>query len=157
MSMIDPSIPVLAGSTIAGGTPINSATAAGTSSATSNGQGAPDSANSSSPVVGKSVGIGLAAVAGAAVYGAAMFLVARRYKRKNAGHHRSSSVMSGGNRRPGEVSALMSGGVGAGYRSTGRNSGGSGSTDSGSSGGTHGTGRTYISPPVMAENSLGWN
>jgi hypothetical protein len=96
-------------------------------------------------------------VAGATLYGAAMFLVARRYKRKNAGHQRSSSVMLGGNRRPGEVSALVSGGVGTGYRSTGRNSGGSGSTDSGSSRGTHGSGRTYISPPMMAENSLGWN
>jgi hypothetical protein len=96
-------------------------------------------------------------VAGATLYGAAMFLVARRYKRKNAGHQRSSSVILGGNRRPGEVSALVSGGVGAGYQSTGRNSGGSGSTDSGSSRGTHGSGRSYISPPMMAENSLGWN
>jgi hypothetical protein len=156
MSMIDPSIPVLAGSTMSGGTPSNPATAAGTST-TSNSQGAPGSANSSSPVIGKSVGIGVAAVAGAAIYGAAMFFVARRYKRKKAGHQRSSSVLSGGVRRPGEVSALMSGGVGAGYRSTGRNSGGSGSTDSGSNGGTQGSGRSYISPPVMAENSLGWN
>jgi hypothetical protein len=158
MSMINPSIPVLAGSSVGGGTSLNSATAAGASPTSPNSQGAPDDANSSSPVVGKSVGIGVAAVAGAALYGAAMFFVARRYKRKRANHTRSSSVLSGGgNRRPGEVSALMSGGVGAGYRSTGRNSGGSGSTNSSSSGGTQVTGRTYISPPVMAENSLGWN
>ena len=156
MSMIDPSIPVLAGSSMNGGTPVNAATAAGTSTTSPNSSGAPDDANSSAPVVGKSVGIGVAAVAGAAIYGAAMFLVARRYKRKKAGHQRASSVMSGTTRRPGEVSALMSGGVGAGYRSTGRNSGGSGSTDSAGSG-TQGSGRTYISPPVMAENSLGWN
>ena len=157
MSMINPSIPVLAGSSVGGGTSMNSATAAGASPTSPNSQGAPDEANSSSPVVGKAVGVGLAAVAGAALYGAAMFYVAKRYKRKKASHTRSSSVLSGGNRRPGEVSALMSGGVGAGYRSTGRNSGGSGSTNSGSSGGTQVTGRTYISPPVMAENSLGWN
>lgn len=157
MSMINPAIPVLAGSSVAGGTSPNSATTAGASPTSANNQGAPDDANSSSPVIGKSVGIGFAAVAGAAIYGAAMFLVARRYKRKKASHTRASSVLSGGNRRPGEVSALMSGGVGAGYRSTGRNSGGSGSTDSGSSRGTQVSGRTYISPPVMAENSLGWN
>jgi hypothetical protein len=157
MSMINPAIPVLAGSSVSGGTSLNSATASGSSPTSVNNQGAPDDANSSSPVVGKSVGIGVAAVAGAAIYGAAMFFVARRYKRKKASHTRTSSVLSGGNRRPGEVSGLMSGGVGAGYRSTGRNSGGSGSTDSGSSRGTQVSGRTYISPPVMAENSLGWN
>lgn len=158
MSMLDPSIPVLAGASINGGTSVNSATAAGTSSTTPNSQGAPDDANSSSPVVGKSVGIGVGVVAGAAIYGAAMFYVARRYKRKKSSHQRSSSVLSGNNnRRPGEVSALMSGGIGAGYRGTSRNSRGSGSTDSDGSRGTHGTGRTYISPPVMAENSLGWN
>lgn len=161
MGMIDPSIPVLAGSTM-GGTPVNAASAAGTSSASPGDSGAPDSANSSSPVRASSVGIGIGVVAGAALYGAAMFYVAKRYKSRKAGHQRSSSVLTGANRRP-EVSALMSGGAGAmpGYRSTTRNSGGSGhsgsSEGSDRSGGTQGSGRTYISPPVMAENSLGWN
>lgn len=162
MSMIDPSIPVLAGSSMAGSTPINAATAAGTSSSTSgNNEGAPDDANTSSPVRASSVAIGMGVVAGAAVYGAAMFFVAKRYKRRKSGHQRASSVVAGGNRRPGEVSALMTGGAGGGvgYRSTARHSGGSGSTGGSSSGhsGSQESGRTYISPPVMAENSLGWN
>jgi len=114
MSMINPAIPVLAGSSVAGGASPNSASAIGASPTSANNQGAPGEANSSSPVIGKSVGIGFAAVAGAAIYGAAMFFVARRYKRKKASHTRASSVLSGGNRRPGEVSTLMSGGVGAG-------------------------------------------
>jgi len=161
MSMIDPSIPVLAGSSMAGGTPVNAATAAGTSASTPNSQGAPDDANSSSPVRASSVGIGLGVVAGAAVYGAAMFFVAKRYKRRKASHQRASSVLTGANRRPEMSTTLMSGGAGVGYRTVNRQSGSSGGSEgSGNSGGTQNSqtsGRTYISPPVMAENSLGWN
>ena len=160
MSMINPSIPLLAGSSMNGGSPVGAASAAGSSSASSGNQGGPADANSSSPVRPSSVGIGVGVVAGAAIYGAAMFYVARRYKRRKASHQRASSTLTGGTRRPGEGSALMSGGIrhSGGYRSTDRNarhSGGSSGSDG--SGGTQGSGRTYISPPVMAENSLGWN
>jgi hypothetical protein len=160
MSMIDPSIPVLAGS-LAGGGPIGG-DGASPSGTDGNGPGAPigSDEDSSAPVRPSSVIIGLGAVTGAAVYGAAMFFVARRYKKKRTAHQRSSSMMDSGEPRfVGEGSALMTGGrQSAGYggwRSTtppaaqGR--------DSRNSGRTGGSGRTYISPPVMAENSLGWN
>jgi hypothetical protein len=161
MSMIDPSIPVLADQNPGGGSPPNGdgASSAGTDG---NGQGAPigSDEDSSAPVRPSSVAVAVGAVAGAAIYGAAMFLVARRYKKKRAAHQRSSSMMDSGEPRAvGEDSALMTGGRRSaghgGWRSTtppdaqGR--------DSRNSGRTGGSGRTYISPPVMAENSLGWN
>jgi hypothetical protein len=159
MSMINPSIPLLAGGQLApGGTPINSANSAATTSDGANADGAPGSsdAGSTSPVRPSSVGIAVGAVAGAAVYGAAMFLVARRYKKRKAQHQRSSSVVSGGAaRRPGENTNLM-GGVRNSYGARSPPFG-RGSRNSDHSDGSNRSGRTYISPPVMAENSLGWN
>ncbi len=157
MSMIDPSIPILPGSAMsAGGTPVNTANSAATTSETgTNDGGSPGSSeSSSSPVRPSSVGIAVGAVAGAAVYGAAMFLVARRYKKKKAGHQRSSSVQSGGGPRPGEQSNIMVGGARGSY---GTRIGGRTSRNSDRSNNSNRTGRTYISPPMMAENSLGWN
>jgi len=155
MSMVDPTIPILAGSTMGnGGTPINSANNPATTSNTSNAGGAaPGSSDSGSGVRPSSVGIAVGAVAGATVYGAAMFLVARRYKKKKAGHQRSSSMQSGASSRPGEQSNLMAAGARGSYgtRFGGRTSRNSDQSNSNRSG------RTYISPPVMAENSLGWN
>lgn len=157
MGMIDPSIPVLPGSAVAGaGTPVNSAnTAATTTDKAKADDGNPggSSENDSAPIRPSSVGIAVGAVAGAAVYGAAMFLVARRYRKKKAGHQRSSSMQSGQANRPAEQSNLMTGSTRGSYGTrfggrTSRNSDHSNSTRSG---------RTYISPPVMAENSLGWN
>jgi len=157
MSMIDPSIPVLPGSAMdASGTPVNSAnSAATTSDAATNDGGSPGSSNTgSSSVRPSSVGIAVGAVAGAAVYGAAMFLVARRYKKKKAGHQRSSSVQSGPRvNRAGEQSNLMVGARG----SYGTRFGGRTSRNSDRSNNSNRSGRTYISPPMMAENSLGWN
>ena len=157
MGMIDPSIPILPGSAMAGGgTPVNSANSA----ATTSDNGTPDDGTpggndgGGSPIRPSSVGIAVGAVAGAAVYGAAMFLVARRYKKRKAGHQRSSSTQSGGRSvRPGENSNLMAAGARGSYgtRFGGRNSRTSDRSNSQRSG------RTYISPPVMAENSLGWN
>ena len=161
-SMIDPTIPVLAGTAFGqNGSPVNSANNGATSSGTGNG-GAPGGGDdgSSAPVRPSSVGIAVGAVAGAAVYGAAMFLVARRYKKRKASHQRTSSVQSGGAvRRPGETSNLMTGARNS-YGSrqpppaTGR---GSRNSDRSDESGSGRSGRTYISPPVMAENSLGWN
>lgn len=157
MSMVDPSIPLLAGSQLAGGTPINSADGTSTNSneGEDGGVGSEDG-STGGPVRPSSVGIAVGAVCGAAVYGAAMFLVARRYKKRKAAHQRSSSVQSGGQRRPAETSNLMSGGrnsYGSRYP-TGR---GSRNSDRSDESGSGRSGRTYISPPVMAENSLGWN
>jgi hypothetical protein len=161
MGMIDPSIPVLAGESLNGGSPVNtnSGNAGGSDG---NGQGAPigSDTDTSAPVRPSSVGIGVGVVAGAAVYGAAMFLVARRYKKRRSLHQRSSSMLDSGEPRyAGEGSALMTGGRGStaygGFRSTTPQ--GEHGRDSRNSGRTGGSGRTYISPPVMAENSLGWN
>ena len=113
-----------------------------------------------------SIGIGFAVVGGAALYGAAMFFVARRYRKRRSVHGRSSSIIdtssmaqSHGEMVTGAGAALMSGGRAhsgdhetAYYGTSGRNSRGSrGSGRTGSSRGRD------ISAPVMAENSLGWN
>jgi hypothetical protein len=157
MGMVDSSIPILPGSQLpGGGTPVNSGNSAATTSSAPNDDGTPGNSDTgSSPVRPSSVGIAVGAVAGATVYGAAMFLVARRYKKRKSGHQRSSSMQSGSSRgaRPGESSNLMAAGARGSYgtRYGGRTSRGSDHSDSQRSG------RTYISPPVMAENSLGWN
>jgi hypothetical protein len=111
-------------------------------------------------------GIAVGAFTVAAAYGAAMFVVARRYKRKKQAHQRSSSVSqpSSNMRYTGSGSpalmggALLSrdfstyGGVAAGGVAGGRDSHGSGRS------GMNNSGRTaYISAPMAAENSLGWN
>jgi hypothetical protein len=161
MGMIDPSIPVLAGQSPNGGSPLNG-DGENPSGTDENSEGAPmgSDADSSGPVRPSSVGVGLGVVAGAVVYGAAMFLVARRYKKRQSAHQRSSSMIDSGEPRyAGEGSALMTGGRGSagygGYRSA--TPPGEQGRDSRNSGRTGGSGRTYISPPVMAENSLGWN
>jgi hypothetical protein len=162
MGMIDPSIPVLAGQSLNGGSPANGygANPTGTDG-TGNGAPIGSDEDSSAPVRPSSVGMAVGVVAGAAVYGAAMFLVARRYKKRRSLHQRSSSMIDAGEPRyAGEGSALMTGARGSagygGYRST-TPPGGEPGRDSRNSGRTGGSGRTYISPPVMAENSLGWN
>lgn len=173
MALLDPSIPLLAGQTVGDGSPINSANSA-TTSQNGNGDSAAggEGASSDSPVKPSSIGIGLGVVGGAAVYGIAMFMVAKRYKKRKNAHQRASSVQSGSTAStastasaPGEGSNLMRGA---------RNSYGSrqaqaqtqqpaqsvyptGGRESRTSDRSQQSGRTYISPPVMAENSLGWN
>ncbi|KAF4344969.1 Msb2 [Fusarium beomiforme] len=117
-------------------------------------------------------GIAVGAVGLSVMYGAAMFLVARRYKRKKQlGHRRASSI--GSSQRSSEMQytgngspALMGGALmsrdfssyGATHpeqgpvRPGGRDSHGSGRSGMGNSART-----AFISAPVAAENSLGWN
>ncbi|RGP76158.1 hypothetical protein FLONG3_5401 [Fusarium longipes] len=116
-------------------------------------------------------GIAVGAVGLSVMYGAAMFLVARRYKRKKQlGHRRASSI--GSSQRSSEMQyngngspALMGGALmsrdfssyGAQgdhppVRAGGRDSHGSGRSGMGNSART-----AFISAPVAAENSLGWN
>ncbi|KAL1952441.1 hypothetical protein VTO42DRAFT_5474 [Malbranchea cinnamomea] len=97
----------------------------------------------SSGVRASAVGIGLGVVGGAALYGAAMFFVARRYRRKRKMHQRTSSLTGGytDDSRAGSPSE----GFMSGFRDS-RNSGGTGSART-----------AMISAPVMSENSLGWN
>ncbi|KAB5572061.1 hypothetical protein GE09DRAFT_655943 [Coniochaeta sp. 2T2.1] len=112
---------------------------------------------------GMTVGIAFGALSVAGAYGAAMFIIARRYKRKKLAHRRASSMTN-----PSEMTqsapgtphlmngALLSrdfssyGGVAGGRDSHGtQNSGRSGAKDSART--------AYISGPMAAENSLGWN
>jgi hypothetical protein len=156
ISMIDPSVPLIAGQGLApGGTPID-ANSNGSDNDNENENDAPGSDNGSSGVKPSSVGIAVGAVCGAAVYGAAMFMVARRYKKRKAMHQRASSVQTDETPRPGENSTLMAGARNS-YGSRMPNNNGRGSRNSDRSDETGRSGRTYISPPVMAENSLGWN
>jgi hypothetical protein len=188
MGMINPTIPILPGANLddsyaGGSSSANSANGSeGGSGAGSDNGGAPigGDSGSSKAVNGTSVGIGLGAVAGAAVYAAAMVYVARRYRKKRAGHKRASSVTPmGGNQdmieNPARGSAFTAGGMGSyfmsganGVRSS-RGSRGSAEGSSGSAGrssrvsagagssGHRSVREQGISAPVMAENSLGWN
>jgi len=168
MGMINSAIPILAGQGMAGGpTPTNGATAQ--SSDAPNGDGSPlgGSTGESAAVRPKSAAIGVGVVCGAAVYGAAMFFVARRYRNRKKRHARSSSMIDTRHmsraERSGAGAALMTGARGAngdGARSTTPGGTGNGrySRSSGQSGGASArTQMGQISAPVMAENSLGWN
>ena len=128
-----------------------------------------------------SVGIGVGACAGAALYAAAMVYVARRYKKKRARHARTPSVPASQPEMSQRGSNLTGGGMGGYFMSgaNGHNSGTAGRASaavtassggrSNNSGGTRGSrnsdhssnGRSVreqgISAPVMSENSLGWN
>ncbi|SPO05866.1 uncharacterized protein DNG_08555 [Cephalotrichum gorgonifer] len=115
---------------------------------------------------GATAGIAVGAIGAAMAYGAAMFLVARRYKRKKLAHRRASSL-SNSNSGSAEMrfsgsgspaTAMMGGALLSQHASSyggvagGRASHGSGQSGAGNSGRT-----AYISAPVAAENSLGWN
>ncbi|KAL9100340.1 MAG: hypothetical protein Q9163_004276 [Psora crenata] len=131
------------------------------SSASSSAGAAPVGGNiaNTSPVKVSSVVIGVGVVCGAAAYGAAMFFVARRYRKRRQSHMRSPSIfpspiMSHAGPDPAAGAALMSGAMG-GERSVSPYYDRTESRGSGRSGGS--SGRQQISAPVMAENSLGWN
>ena len=166
VSMINPSFPIQAGGDL-GGT--NPGTVAGSPTSTASAiisEGAPlgGGSDNTSSVKAASVGIGVGVCVGAAVYGAAMFFVAKRYRKRNSIHRRSPSLIdtssmaqSHGEMMTGAGAALMSGGGGhsAGDYPYQDSYGGRDSRGSGRSGGS--SGRQQISAPVMAENSLGWN
>lgn len=160
LSMVNPSIPILPGSTIDGS---SSSSSSNPSDATTEnaGNGAPlgGDSSASSTVKGSSVGIGVGAVAGAAVYAAAMVYLARRYRAKRQGkrHQRALSVPTA---ERGPMSQRNSAGMGAYFMSGGRGrySGSPrGSRNSGGSSNSRSVREAGISAPVMAENSLGWN
>ncbi|KAI9710322.1 MAG: hypothetical protein M1820_002817 [Bogoriella megaspora] len=179
MSLISPSFPIAAGEGLGAGGAGNNGNQdnpSGASTSPSDG-GSPigGDTGSSQPVKKSSVGIGVGVCAGAVAYGAAMFIVARRYKRRKSErnlHNRASSL--GGGQTYGAMGqtgagAFMSGARGSGsgnnerWSPYGRNSAGgwgSGGRDSRGSGHSS-NGRSVreagISAPVMAENSLGWN
>lgn len=156
MSMIDSSIPLLAGgqpvpgggtAPYPGGLPgsgNNGGNGDGTDGDENKGKGPGGSAGATG-IKPTAVGIGLGVVGGAALYGAAMFFVARRYRKKRNLHRRSDSLTSGMGSPTPYHDEQRAGSPFAGTTMNDRYSGA-------------GSGRTaQISAPVMAENSLGWN
>lgn len=162
VNYINPAIPITPGATLDG-----SSTGSGSGSSPSSSNAAGNNGvfnsndqNQSSSVKGTTVGIAMAAIGGSAAYGAAMFLIARRYKKRKQSHRRSNSLMSPSEMRQSGSPALM-GGANA-FMSGGRLSpGGTTINDRNSRGSGRSAGNSartqQISAPMMAENSLGWN
>jgi len=120
-----------------------------------------DAGNQSASQRGTTAGIATGAVCVAAAYGAAMFIIARRYKRKKLSHRRASS-MSGSPSDMQQMSQgsppLMGGALlSRDFSNYGGVAGGRDSHGSGRSGMNTSSRTAYISAPVAAENSLGWN
>ncbi|KAI9671038.1 MAG: hypothetical protein M1831_005123 [Alyxoria varia] len=157
MDLVNPTVPILAGPDVNsyGGNGF------GDSGPRDTDRGQNEMGNSGGTVRGTSVGIGVGVVCGAAVYGAAMFYVARRYKKRRQRHSRSSSVPQGSalspSTAPGSMggAAIMSGGRG-GYTDRPPSASSHGSSSRGS-GGRSTARQAGISRPVMAENSLGFS
>lgn len=168
---INPAIPIIIGE-YPDGTGGGAGGAGGGSGSNSGGGGGSNSdpfgnsgnsGGQSSAQRGTTAGIVSGAVAVAAAYGVVMFVVARRYKRKKQMHRRASSIGSS-NPEMGEHGrgspalmggALLSRDFTSSYGAVppgGRDSHGSGRSGMGNSGRTQ-----FISAPVAAENSLGWN
>lgn len=161
MNMINPTIPILPGASV-DGVPVSSAWNPAATTGTSSGDGAPlgGDSGSSNKVSGTSFGIGAGAVAGAAVYAAAMVYVARRYRQKRQSHRRASSVPTApqmGQTGGGMGGFFMSGANGRGSnRGSTAGSGGRGSRTSAGSSNGRSVREQGISAPIMSENSLGW-
>ncbi|KAL6717081.1 multicopy suppressor of a budding defect [Lecanora helva] len=162
LSMINIALPIVADNSTDGGDSTGFGAEPSSTSTMKDG-GAPvgGGIGSSNPVRASSVGIACGVAAGAAAYGAAMFLVARRYRKRRQSHLRSPSmfnspVMSHAGPDALAGAALMSGGVGD-HRSPSPYHDEDIRAASRGSGRSASTGRQQISAPVMAENSLGWN
>ena len=159
LSMINNALPIAADNSTDGMDPSYGAMPTSTSSVKDNGAPIGPGVGVTAPVKPSAIGIGVGITCGAAVYGAAMFFVARRYKKRRQSHLRSPSmysspVMSHIGPDAGAGTALMSGGIDRSISPYHDEDGRAGSRGSGRSGST---GRQQISAPVMAENSLGWN
>ena len=159
LSMINNAIPIPADNSTDGGSTPYGSQPTSSASAKTNGSPIGGDIGNTQPVRPSSIGIGVGVAAGAAAYGAAMFFVARRYKKRRQSHGRSPSmfnspVMSHIGPDAGAGAALMSGGIDRSISPYHDEDGRAGSRGSGRSGST---GRQQISAPVMAENSLGWN
>jgi hypothetical protein len=171
-SQINPAIDILIGSTLDGSS-TTSTDGSSPSSSSSSGDsndafGSSSSGDQTSQQKGTTAAIAMGGIAVAGAYGAAMFIIARRYKRKKQRHQRTSSVNSPSEMRQTGSPALMGGALlsrdftAAGYGGVQghNNQMGGNMRDSQGSGrsGMNNSGRTaFISAPVAAENSLGWN
>jgi len=163
MNYINPAIPLTPGDTLAGSAASGTGSASQPTSSSSNGNSgvfSTNAQNTSSSVKATTAGVAVGAVGAAAAYGAAMFFIARRYKKRKQAHRRSSSLINPSEMRQSGSPALL-GGANA-YMSGGRTTPG---TSAGNDRNSRGSGRSngnsartqQISAPMMAENSLGWN
>jgi len=160
INYLNPTIPLIPGEGAGDGSA--SGTGSGSSPTNTAGNNNNDvfntnSQNTSSSVKGTTAGIAMACVGGASAYGAAMFLLARRYKKRKQAHRRSSSVASHSEMRQSTTPGML--GSGDLFMSGGRLSPGGTTNDrhSRGSGGGNSARTQQISAPMMAENSLGWN
>jgi hypothetical protein len=163
IGLLDASIPLLASPEDDAGT-ITSGSGSGSSgndsgnsgSGTNNSDGDPIGGDSSTkPVSSKAIGVAGGVCAGAAVYGAAMFLVARRYRKRRSRHSRSSSMTRSTSPGNSPGSAAIMGTGAAVMHGAARNPY---ADNRGSRGSGKASARTQnISAPIVAENSLGWN
>ncbi|KAI5837972.1 hypothetical protein DFP73DRAFT_277909 [Morchella snyderi] len=161
INLLDASIPLLASMGDESGDNNGAVGTGGSWGYGSNGDGSSDSGDaapmgstpSNTTVSGKIMGLSVGIVAGTAAYGAAMFLVARRYRQRRAGRHgRTNSINRSVSPGSNPASGLMASGgavMHGAARFDHRGSGGSGGRASART--------AQISAPMMAENSLGWN
>lgn len=165
-SQINPAIPIWVGSGLEG----NPGSGADGGSDNDNGSGNHDPFGSAggnettAAQKGTTAGIAIGALSVAGAYGAAMFVIARRYKRKKQRHQRTSSVSALGEMRQAGSPALMGGALlSRDFSSSPGYSPGYGATVGGNMRNSQGSGTNHsartanISAPVAAENSLGWN
>jgi hypothetical protein len=158
MNYLNVAVPLTPGSTLgnsATGTGSGAASTSSTASGNNNAVFNTPNQNTSPKTSGTAAGFAAGGIGVAAAYGAAMFLIARRYKKRRLSHRRSSSVLNPSEMRQSGSPALL-GGAGA-FMSGGRTTPGHDRNSRGS-GRTGNSARTQqISAPMMAENSLGWN
>jgi hypothetical protein len=161
MNYINVAIPLTPGSTLSGSA-VSGTGSGSQATSTSNGNSGvfnTNAQNTSSSVKGTTTGIAVGAIGAAAAYGAAMFFIARRYKKRKQAHRRSSSLTNASEMRHSGSPALL-GGANA-FMSGGRTTPGTGGHDRNSRGSGRSNGNSartqQISAPMMPENSLGWN
>lgn len=166
-AQINPAIDILtftldsAGNTVSGDGSSSDTSAGGSGSNALNGNGSGEAASKPGQQ-GTTAGIALGVIGVAGAYGTAMFVVARRYKRKKQAHRRASSLTNPSEMRSAAGSPHFMGGAllsrdfsSYGGVAGGRNS--HGTQGSGRSGANNSARTAFISGPVAAENSLGWN
>lgn len=167
-SQINPAIPIWVGSGLDGSSGSSSGSGSDDSDGSTNHDpfGGSGGNETTAAQKGTTAGIAIGALSVAGAYGAAMFVVARRYKRKKQRHQRSSSISAADEMRQAGSPALMGGALSRDFSSSPGYSPGYGATAGGNMRNSQGSGRSgtnhsartaNISAPVAAENSLGWN
>lgn len=159
---INPAIPITLGAGLPGSGASTGATSDGSDGGNNNNDafGNGNTSSDESPTQkGTTAGIAVGAVAAASAYGAAMFLIARRYKRKKQlSHRRASSITNASDMRQTGSPALMGGALlSRDFTTYGGVAGGRESHGSGRSGAGNSARTATISAPLATENSLGWN